>query len=128
MFPVRTGDRVNLSPWEGREHRYAFRDDIFRALLIVAQLINSPEYLQRLRGLDPEQLARWKFLQDIFVAPNATTNHIHSLHLKEEASVIAQLGRILFYAKHYSDPYESIIQGFRGIARLAHEYETGLRK
>lgn len=123
ILPVKRGTSLYQSPWEMTEadHRYNFRDDIFRALRIVAQLLNPKEYFDRQLGMSARELGRWNMLGNIFTIPGSMDDPINYLPLGNDVKeqIKSQLGNILFYTKFIADPYDIIITAFADLARLA---------
>ena len=137
LLPVRSGRLWNQSPWEMTEldHRYNTQDEIFRAVRIVAQLMNPIEYLRRQMDLNATALALWNKAGNIFVPPeffddsHPNPNPLDYLPLPHRVreNIKTRLRMILFYSRSFATPYDIIIRAFTDLGRLA-ETTTASRR
>jgi hypothetical protein len=127
----------NQSPWEMTEldHRYNTQDEIFRAVRIVAQLLNPSEYLRRQMELNATALALWNKAGNIFMPPeffddsHPNPNPLDYLPLPHRVreNIKTRLRMILFYSRSFATPYDIIIRAFTDLGRLA-ETTTASRR
>jgi serine/threonine protein kinase len=124
------------SPWELAGHYPAPRDDVYRAIELIARLINPPEYtdfLDFVTGVDYRAIMAWKTKKNIFGIPKTTSSPIGpfdpvdrlKIDVAKKEKINSLLVQILSFVREMKDDvnavprYAEITDAFRQCRLLA---------
>ena len=115
----------SFSPWQFEGSRYARRDDVFKAIFMVAELMNDIDpFWTKLKQLHPHDLYRWKKEEFIFKSlASDPFNRLSKRSLEIRVAVLEEFETILHVVRSLhsiSDriPYDEIIERFETIYSL----------
>jgi hypothetical protein len=108
------------SPWETNSS-YSFKDDVFRAIQIVAAVINPREFSEEQERMNPDDLQAWKLGGNLFEVPGSADSRISRLALPESVirAIRENLNAILVFARSADVQHRRIAENFRDCYILA---------
>jgi serine/threonine protein kinase len=79
-----------FSHWNLAGYRFAYRDDVFKALMVGAFLINGPKYSEYCVGLESDIQAMMAFKRDSFLFALPNRDHIAELPIDSDTKRIVR--------------------------------------